>query len=105
MPPHSSDAVVGSAWERGGMGGAGPRRVLALALALATLALAGARDVARTDLGAPSEGTGGFTRTEGPRRALAQWTLPPARGAQPRGRAPAVADLPAGGCVRGDGQR
>ena len=79
MPPHSSDAVVGSAWERGGMGGAGPRRVLALALALATLALAGARDVARTDLGAPSEGTGGFTRTEGPRRALAQWTLPPRR--------------------------
>ena len=61
------------------MGGAGPRRVLALALALATVALAGARDVARTDVGEPSEGTGGFTRTEGPRRALAQWTLPPRR--------------------------
>ena len=74
-----SDAVVGSAWERGGMGGAGPRRVLALALALATVALAGARDVARTDVGAPSEGMGGFTRTESPRRALAQWTLPPRR--------------------------
>jgi len=61
------------------MGGAGPRRVLALALALATVALAGARDVARTDVGAPSEGMGGFTRTESPRRALAQWTLPPRR--------------------------
>ena len=56
-----------------------PRRVLALALALATVALAGARDVARTDAGAPPEGTGGCTRTEGPRRALAQWTLHPRR--------------------------
>ena len=56
------------------MGGAGPRPALALALALATVALAGARDVARTDAGAHLDGTGGFT---GPRRALAQWTLPP----------------------------
>ena len=56
------------------MGGAGPRSALALALALATVALAGARDVARTDAGAHLDGTGGFT---GPRRALAQWTLPP----------------------------
>ena len=61
------------------MGSACPRRVLVLALALATVALAGARDVARKDVDAPPEDTGGFTRTEGPRRALAQWTLPPRR--------------------------